>query len=237
MTDMGNPVIGLSCYLEPAKWGAWDLPAALIPWNYVDKLQEAGASVVLLPPDVTNADAVDRLDGLVLAGGADIDPDRYGAAPHETTDRPRLERDRSELILYRAARAKDIPVLGICRGMQMMAVAHGGSLHQHVPDVVGTTLHREEVGKFTVHGATFTEGSLIAQIIGATDFNVNSSHHQAVDSAGDLTVTGRAPDGIVEALEDPSARFVLGIQWHPEFSNDEPTSENIFNAFIEACTN
>jgi putative glutamine amidotransferase len=234
---MKQPVIGLTSYLEPAKWGAWDLPAALIPWNYVNKLQAAGASVVILPPDANNHEAISRLDGLVMAGGADIEPARYGAEHREGTDKPRVERDASELGLYRAAREANLPVFGICRGLQIMAVAHGGSLHQHLPDVVGNTLHREAPGTFNNHGATFTPGSLIADLVGATEVTVNSSHHQAVDSPGDLTVTGYAEDGTIEVCEDPSSEFVLGVQWHPEFSNDEQVSENLFRAFVKACAN
>jgi putative glutamine amidotransferase len=234
---MNQPVIGLTSYLEPAKWGAWDIPAALIPWNYVNKLQAAGASVVILPPDANNHEAISRLDGLVMAGGADIEPARYGAAHQEGTDKPRVERDASELGLYRAAREANLPVFGICRGLQIMAVAHGGSLHQHLPDVVGNTLHRDAPGTFNNHGATFTPGSLIAGLVGATEVTVNSSHHQAVNSPGDLTVTGYAEDGTIEVCEDPSAEFVLGVQWHPEFSNDEQVSENLFRAFVKACAN
>jgi putative glutamine amidotransferase len=234
---MNQPVIGLTSYLEPAKWGAWDQPAALIPWNYVNKLQNAGASVVILPPDADNHDAISRLDGLVMAGGADIEPARYGEVHQEGTDKPRVERDASELGLYRAAREANLPVFGICRGLQIMAVAHGGSLHQHLPDVVGNTLHRDAPGTFNNHGATFTPGSLIAGLVGATEVTVNSSHHQAVNSPGDLTVTGYAEDGTIEVCEDPSAEFVLGVQWHPEFSNDEQVSENLFRAFVKACAN
>jgi putative glutamine amidotransferase len=234
---MNQPVIGLTSYLEPAKWGAWDIPAALIPWNYVNKLQAAGASVVILPPDANNHEAISRLDGLVMAGGADIEPARYGAAHQEGTDKPRVERDASELGLYLAARAANIPVFGICRGLQIMAVAHGGSLHQHLPDLVGNTLHRDAPGTFNFHGATFTAGSLIANLVGETEITVNSSHHQAVNSPGDLTVTGYAEDGTIEVCEDPSAEFVLGVQWHPEFSEDEAVSENLFQAFVKACAN
>jgi putative glutamine amidotransferase len=234
---MNQPVIGLTSYLEPAKWGAWDQPAALIPWNYVNKLQAAGASVVILPPDADNHTAIARLDGLVMAGGADIEPARYGASHQEGTDKPRAERDASELGLYRAAREANLPVFGICRGLQIMAVSHGGSLHQHLPDLVGNTLHRDAPGTFNNHGATFTPGSLIAGLVGATEATVNSSHHQAVDSPGNLTVTGYAEDGTVEVCEDPSAEFVLGVQWHPEFSDDENISENLFRAFVKACSN
>jgi len=233
---MTKPVIGITTYLEPAKWGAWELPAALIPWNYVNKLQQCGASVVLLPPDPDCHDAIARIDGLVMVGGADVDPARYGAQPESGTDAPRESRDASELGLYLAALEKGIPVLGICRGLQIMAIAHGGSLHQHLPDVVGNTLHRDSPGTFNYHGATFTPGSLIANLVGATEIKVNSSHHQAVNSPGDLTVTGLASDGTIEVCEVTSTKFVLGVQWHPEFSDDEATSENIFRGFIVACS-
>jgi putative glutamine amidotransferase len=211
------------------------MPAALIPWNYVNKLQQAGATVVLLPPDPDSHDAISRLDGLVMAGGADIEPARYRAQHQEGTDKPRVERDASELGLYLAAREKGIPVFGICRGLQIMAVAHGGSLHQHLPDVVGNTLHRDAPGTFNIHGASFTPGSLIAKIVGATEVTVNSSHHQGVDSPGDLTVTGLAEDGTIEVCEVVSESFVLGVQWHPEFSDDEMVSEHLFRAFVQAC--
>jgi putative glutamine amidotransferase len=233
---MTKPVIGITTYLEPAKWGAWELPAALIPWNYVNKLQQCGASVVLLPPDPDCHDAIARIDGLVMVGGADVDPARYGAQPESGTDAPRESRDASELGLYLAALEKGIPVLGICRGLQIMAIAHGGSLHQHLPDVVGNTLHRDAPGTFNCHGATFTPNSLIANLVGATEIKVNSSHHQAVNSPGDLTVTGLASDGTIEVCEVTSAKFVLGVQWHPEFSDDEATSENLFRGFIAACS-
>ena len=118
-----------------------------------------------------------------------------------------------------------------------MAVAHGGSLHQHLPDLVYNTLHREAPGTFNFHGATFTAGSLIANLVGETEITVNSSHHQAVDSPGDLTITGLAEDGTIEVCEDPSAEFVLGVQGHPEFSQDVRVSENLFQAFVKACSN
>lgn len=233
---MSRPIIGLSCYNEPAKWGAWELPAALIPWNYVQKIQDAGASVVILPPDMRDSDAVGRLDGLVLAGGADIDPIRYGEDPHETVDTPRTARDASELGLYLKARELDIPVLGICRGLQIMTVAHGGSLHQHLPEIVGNTLHRDAPGTFNNHTVILAEGSMIASLVGATEVVTNSSHHQAVKTTGDLVATGWASDGIIEVCEDPSAEFALGVQWHPEFSDDPAVSENIFAGLMRAIT-
>jgi putative glutamine amidotransferase len=230
-----RPVIGLTCYVEQARWGAWDQRAALIPWTYVARLEAAGARVVILPPDSTDADVLDRLDGLVISGGADVDPARYGQEPHATTDVPRLERDSGEVVLYQGARDRDLPVLGICRGLQVMAVAEGGSLVQHLPDVVGDTRHRDAPGTFNDHGATFAEGSLAAAVVGASAVVVNSSHHQSVADVGSLTATGWADDGTIETAEDPAARFVLGVQWHPEAAVDPAVSDRIFRALVQAA--
>lgn len=215
-------VIGISCYGEPAQWGAWNTDAVLLHRAYVSALQEVGAAVLLVPPGATAEAAqsiVERVDGLVIAGGPDIDPDLYGAPAHSTTDRPRTDRDQTELLLYRTARDRHIPVLGICRGMQMMAVASGGSLVQDLPSAGYGLAHRDAPGTFHDHGATFSEPSLVAQILGS-ELVVNSSHHQGVDDPGSLTVTGRADDGTIEVLEDPEADFVLGVQWHPEMTDD-----------------
>ena len=227
------PVIGLSSYLEPARWGAWELPAALIPEWYLDLFGAAGATVVLLPPGF-GPDALERLDGLAMAGGADIDATRYGQASHETADVPRTSRDASEIGLYLRARELGMPVLGICRGLQVMAVAHGGSLIQNLPDVPDTIVHRERPGTFVEHSATFAAGSRVADIYGS-EAVVNSSHHQAVDSAGDLTVSGRAADGTVEVCEDPSVDFCVGVQWHPEHPDRRTADLPLVQAFVAAA--
>jgi putative glutamine amidotransferase len=231
---MSATVVGLSCYLEPARWGAWELPAALLPQWYVDLFQSAGATVVLLPPG-NDAAVLDRLDGLALVGGADVDARLYGAEPHETADVARSTRDASELSLYRGARGRRMPVLGICRGLQVMAIAHGGSLIQNLPDVEGSGVHRERPGTFVAHGATFAGGSLAASIFGVDPVTVNSSHHQAVDSPGDLVVSGRAADGTIETCEDPSADFCLGVQWHPEHPDRRVTDLPMVAAFVAAA--
>lgn len=229
-----RPVIGISCYGEQARWGAWDVPAVVLHRAYVDKLERAGAAVVMLPP-VWDADSVDaavaRLDAVVIAGGADIDPTSYDAVPHETTDAPRTDRDSTERAIYLAARRLGLPVLGICRGMQMMAVVSGGSLIQDLPSAGFGSLHREHLGAYSEHKASFEPGSLVASILDATEAVVNSSHHQAVADAGMLTVTGYAEDGTIESLEDPSAPFVLGVQWHPEQMADT----RLFDALVHAA--
>jgi putative glutamine amidotransferase len=229
-----RPVIGISCYGERAAWGAWDVDAVVLHRAYVEALESSGAAVVVIPPvwDDEGVDAVvSRLDGVVIAGGADIGPDNYDHEPHETTDRPRTDRDRTEIQIYRSARNHGLPVLGICRGLQIMAVASGGHLIQDLPSAGYGLVHRDRPGTFTEHGATFAEGSLVARILGTTDTRVNSSHHQAVADGGSLTTTGWAADGTVESLEDPEAAWVLGVQWHPEMSDDR----RLFEALVAAA--
>jgi putative glutamine amidotransferase len=232
---MPAPVIGLSCYLEPAQWGAWELPAALIPQWYLDLFHAAGATVVLLPPG-QGPEALDRLDGLAMVGGADIDASHYGEDPHATADVPRESRDASELRLYQRARDLEMPVLGICRGLQIMAVAHGGSLIQHLPDVPDSIVHRERPGAFVEHEASFVPGSLAATIFGTDPMVVNSSHHQAVGSCGDLVASGWAPDGTIETCEDPASDFCLGVQWHPEHPDRREADLPMVQAFVAAAT-
>jgi len=226
------PVIGLSAYLEPARWGAWDMPAALVPKWYLDLLRAADLDVVLLPPGV-GPDAIARLDGLVLAGGADVDAARYGAAPDPTADVPRTERDASESATYRRARALGMPVLGVCRGLQVMAVEHGGTLVQDLPAAGYGSAHRERPGTFTDHAATFTDG-VLADVYGPGPVVVNSSHHQAVASSGTLRVTGRAADGTVESCDDPDADFCVGVQWHPEHPERRDADLPLVRAFAAA---
>ena len=217
---MSRPLIGITCYVEPARWGAWDTRAALIPYSYVRMVEQAGGRAVIVPPDAgpDAADLVGRLDGLVLAGGADVQPARYGAAAHATTV-TRPERDGGELAVLAAALDGDLPTLGVCRGMELLAVEYGGTLHQHLPDILGSSLHQPSPGVYGAHLARFAPGSRAASIFGATS-GVNSYHHQAVDDPGKLTVTGWADDGVIEAVEDAGRRFLLGVQWHPEEDGD-----------------
>jgi putative glutamine amidotransferase len=190
----------------------------------------AGGRAVLLPPDDADADVLRMLDGLVLSGGADLDPALYGAAAEPlTVTRP--DRDSAEMLLTRAALAADLPVLGVCRGIQVLAVAAGGTLHQHLPDVLGHDKHRPAPAVYGSHEARFTAGSRIAALMG-DDREVHCYHHQGVADPGTLTVTGWAEDGTIEAVEYPAHRFVLGVQWHPELYSDQ----RLFGALVTAAT-
>ncbi|WP_319458914.1 gamma-glutamyl-gamma-aminobutyrate hydrolase family protein [Micromonospora sp. RTP1Z1] len=216
---MSRPLIGITAYVEPASWAAWrDVPAALVPQAYVRAVTASGGRALVLPPDDADADVLRVLDGLLLAGGADVGPERYGQ-PHDPRTESRADRDAGELALLTAALAADLPVLGVCRGMQLLAVARGGALHQHLPDVVGHDGHRPAPGVYGAHPVRFAPDSLAGSVLAGVD-RVNSYHHQAVADPGDLTVTGWADDGVVEALEDPRRRFLLGVQWHPEIDPD-----------------
>jgi putative glutamine amidotransferase len=233
-----KPVIGLSSYAEPARWAAWHAPAALLPLNYAEQVAAAGAVPVLLPPVPGIADAVARLDGLVLTGGGDIDPAAYGAAPHPRTGRPNPERDRAELDLLAAALAAGRPVLGICRGLQLLNIARGGTLHQHLADLGPATDrgHTPEPGTFGSHPVRVAAGSLLAEILEADrPFAVPTAHHQAIDRLGSgLTATAWAADGIIEAAELTDGDhhpFVLAVQWHPEASDDP----RLFKALVAAA--
>ena len=219
-----RPAIGICSALEPARWGVWDQRAALLPWSYITAIQEAGGLAVMIPPDPTLCEqpdeVLDRIDGLILAGGADVDPSAYDAEPHPATRGTVPERDRSEIALARRAVQRDMPVLGICRGMQLINVALGGTLRQHLPDLVGHEQHRRNPGSFTNsdHDVRLEDGSLAARAAGENLHVTKSHHHQGVDVIGEgLVVTGVSTlDELPEAIEAPACRFVLGVQWHPE---------------------
>lgn len=221
---MTRTVIGICAALERARWSVWDQQAALTPLGYVEAVQRAGALAVLLPPDERAAEEpeqlLDLLDGLMLAGGADIDPAGYGAERHAETVDTVPQRDAFEIALTRAAIERDMPVLGICRGMQLINVALGGTLIQHVPERYGHHEHRRVVGSFdgADHDVMLTAGSLAARAAGEVAHATKSHHHQGVERLGEgLVVSGISTlDELPEAIELPGRRFVLGVQWHPE---------------------
>ncbi|WP_330176681.1 gamma-glutamyl-gamma-aminobutyrate hydrolase family protein [Streptomyces sp. NBC_01498] len=213
-----KPLIGVSTYLETsAKWGVWDMPAALLPMAYPRLVQRAGGMAVMLPPDgaATAAPVVARLDGLVVAGGPDVEPVRYGAEPDPRTGPPARERDEWELALIGAALESGTPVLAICRGMQLLNVALGGTLIQHLEGHTAATL-----GVFGAHPVKPVPGTRYGTIV-PEEADVPSSHHQAVDRLGrGLVPSAYAGDGTVEAVELVDGRWSLGVQWHPEMGQD-----------------
>lgn len=221
---MGRPVIGICTALERASWSVWDQRAALLSLSYVTAVQRAGGMAIMLPPDERLVEepeeVLDLLDGLMLAGGADIDPSSYGQEPHPETVGTVPERDAFEIALTRAAIERDLPLLGICRGMQLLNIVRGGTLLQHLPDLFGHHEHRRVLGSFegAEHDVVLAEGSLAAAAAGETVHVTRSHHHQGVDRIGEgLIVTGTSTlDGLPEAIELPDRRFVLGVQWHPE---------------------
>lgn len=227
---MGRPVIGISGYCDQARWDIWDCPATVIQQTYVHGISEHGGRAVVLPPDEVDADVLDRLDGLVLSSGPDIDPGLYGRPPHPETEEPKKDRDVAEMLLVHRALETGLPVLGICRGLQLMALATGGSLHQHLPDVLGHSGHCPEIGVLAEHEVRFAPNSVARSLLGERAV-VNSHHHQGIDDPGDLRVTGRASDGSVEAAELPGRRFAFGVQWHPEVAG----GDGLFAAFVLAC--
>jgi putative glutamine amidotransferase len=217
---MNRPLIGITTYREQARWGFWDVPAVLLPASYADAVAEAGGEPVLLPTGAVSAEAIGRLDGLVLAGGADVDPARYEqeAGPHTTATRP--ERDASEIALLQAALDRNLPLLAVCRGMQLLNVVLGGTLLQHLPDVPGTEPHQLGLGLFAERKVRTAPGSAVGRILGPST-TVDCHHHQALDRiAPGVSVSAWADDGLVEAVELPNRRFCVGVQWHPEAGDD-----------------
>ncbi|MEV5570030.1 gamma-glutamyl-gamma-aminobutyrate hydrolase family protein [Spirillospora sp. NPDC052269] len=225
------PLIGITTYQEPARWGVWVREAAVLPLPYIRAVERAGGVPVLLPPTGTLRGVralVDGLDGVVLAGGSDVDPELYGAERHPETSAPQPLRDRFELALVRAAIAADLPFLGICRGLQLLNVARGGGLVQHLPDAVGHKRHAPDVGTIGWHRVRISATSLTGKILGDVA-DVPSYHHQAADRLGKgLAAVAWADDQVVEAVELQGHRFGLAVQWHPEEGEDR----RLFEALV-----
>ena len=241
------PLVGVTTYRQVSSWWAWERDAALVPGSYLDVVEESGGQPVLIPPPAGSAagnghrgarrdtgrfDALVRsLDGLVLIGGGDLDADLYGQGPDPRNGGTDRRRDDLEMDLLAAALDRDLPVLAVCRGLQVLNVALGGDLVQHLPDLVGSTRHQPRPGAFGPVEVTTVEGSTVRPVLGERT-DVLCSHHQAVGTLGDgLVVTARSDDGTVEAVELPGRDFVLGVQWHPEETGDT----RLFEALVEAA--
>ena len=227
-----RPIIGITSYAQPAKWGAWELPAALVPLYYVESVEQAGGRAFVIPPsDEAVEETLDVLDGIVFSGGIDIDPGRYGAERHPATDPAQAHRDAGELALLEAALERDMPTLAICRGFQLLNILRGGDLVQHLPDEVGHEGHRETLGVFSEHAVEIVTGSRLESILGSRHGSVRSSHHQGAGRVGaGLVATAYAKDGTLEGIEDPSKQFALGVLWHPEMEEDD---KRLFEALAE----
>jgi putative glutamine amidotransferase len=225
-----RPVIGITSYAEEVTWGAWVEAAALVPLAYVHAIERAGGRPLVVPP---SEDSIEEtlavLDGIVFSGGSDLDPAQYGDEPHPETDEPREVRDRAEMALLTAALEQDMPVLAVCRGSQVLNVALGGDLVQHLPEIVGHEGHRHTPGAWSDHEVKLEPESRVGELLGERA-PVKSHHHQGYGKIGDgLRETGWADDGTVEALEDPSRRFTVGVLWHPEEGEDMA----LFEALVE----
>jgi len=216
-----RPIVGISSYVERAEWGPWATPAVLVPLTYVRAVDVAGGRPLVVPPMVDAVEeTLDALDGIIFSGGADLDPDVYGAPRHPETTGLRPDRDAAEMALMKMALERNMPVLAVCRGMQMLNVARGGDLEQHLPERTGEDSHRKEFGVFSRHDVDIEPGSRLEAIIGDRSL-VASHHHQAPGRLGEgLVAVARAPDKTVEAIEDADARLVLGVLWHPEEGED-----------------
>jgi gamma-glutamyl-gamma-aminobutyrate hydrolase PuuD len=226
-----RPLIGISTYREQARWGGWDVPAVLLPATYADAVARAGGEPVLLPTGATTGGVVGRLDGLVLAGGADVEPSRYGQPAGPGTTVVRADRDAAELALLRAALDRDLPLLAICRGMQLLNTYLGGDLLQHLPDRPNNQCHDPGPGLFAYRTVSIDAASTLHAVLGPTA-NAHCHHHQSLDRlAPGLVAAAWATDGIVEAVEAPNRRFCLAVQWHPEAGDDG----RLFAAQVQAA--
>jgi gamma-glutamyl-gamma-aminobutyrate hydrolase PuuD len=226
---VAKPLIGITTYVEPASWGHWQVEAALVPYDYVRAVERAGGRAVLVPPDDDGIEEVlDALDGLIFSGGNDLTPESYGAEADPATNGTNPARDSGELALLTAALERDLPVLAICRGVEVLNVARGGDLVQHLPDTVSHEQHRAVVGEFSEHSVRVDPESRIEDVRGA----VKSHHHQGLGRIGDgLREVAWAEDGVVEAVEDPEKHFVVGVLWHPEAGEDQ----RLFEQLVEAA--
>src|SRR5215213_8514575 len=226
-----RPLVGITTYLTPARFGAWEEESALVPADYVHAVERSGGRPLLVPPsDDGVEETLDVLDGVIFSGGSDLDPGSYGQEPHPETKGIAADRDRAELALLNAALARDMPVLAVCRGSQVLNVALGGDLVQHLPDVVGDEKHKHTPGEYSDHDVLLQPGTKLAGLLGDRA-PVKSHHHQGFGRLGEgLRVAAHAEDGTIEAVEDPEQRFAIGVLWHPEAGEDLKLFEELVSA-------
>jgi putative glutamine amidotransferase len=227
---VARPLIGITSYAEEIRWGVWTEDAALVPLAYVRAVEGAGGRALVVPPANEGLEeTLDALDGVIFSGGGDLDPGLYDAEPHPETDAPRAARDAAELRMLEAALERDMPVLAICRGSQVLNVARGGNLVQHLPEEVGHDQHRHEPGAFSDHDVKVSADSRLGALLGEHT-PVKSHHHQGYGRIGEgLREVAWAEDGLVEGLEDPNKRFAVGVLWHPEEEEDSA----LFKALVD----
>ncbi len=234
-----KPIIGLTTYLEQSQTGVWDVPASFLPKVYFEAVNKAGGIAVLLPPQPVDSEiahrVIDSLDGLIISGGKDVNPARYGQEPHPTTDDPRHDRDDWEDALLTAAIDRGLPFLGICRGAQILNVALGGTLVQHLPDVIGSTRYNLGGGVFAVNEVGVEASTKLGELLaGDETVDVKSYHHQAIDElAPGLIVSARSDDGTIQAVELPTVPFGVAVQWHPE--EDAVEDARLFAGLVDAA--
>ncbi|MBW9094953.1 gamma-glutamyl-gamma-aminobutyrate hydrolase family protein [Microbacterium jejuense] len=231
-------MIGLTTYLELVTQDVWQERGAFLPEPYVTSVTAAGGIPVLLPPQPAAEDVVDavleRLDGLLLTGGLDVDPALYGAERHPLTDPARPDRDAWELALFRGAERCRMPVLAICRGLQLVNVARGGTLHQHLPEALGTERYCVGGGQYAINEVTVDSGSRLAELIGPGELDVHSYHHQGIERLGEgLVATARGQEGLVQAFESDGDDYLVGVQWHPEANTED---RRLFEGLVAAAS-
>ena len=228
---IGRPVIGITCFIRDTVYGNWQRNAAILPSAYISTIDRVGGTPLIIPPAGDMNAILDKIDGLVVSGGPDLCPSSYNQKPEEMTKEFYPEQDRTELALIGEALDRGIPFLGVCRGMQILSVLHGGSLHQHLDSTPGHEGHGGFDGVETEHGVVVSDDSLLARLMGV-DFSVNSTHHQGVSDPGSLSVSATAAhDGLIEAVERPDLEFCLGVQWHPERAGHDL----LYSGLVEAA--
>jgi putative glutamine amidotransferase len=228
-----RPLIAVTGSDQAARWGAWDEVATLVPSAYMRAVKEAGGVPAVVAPTAEADEIAARVDGVVLTGGGDVDPALYGEQPHPQTQQPDPERDTFEMSLIDACTSRGVPVLAVCRGLQVVNVARGGTLFQHLPDTVGTSVHLPTPGSFGRHWVQVEPTSHLGRIVGRERLEVPTHHHQGIDKIGkNLLPTAWAEDGIVEAAEDPDLEFLVAVQWHPEAGGDR----RLFEALVAAAS-